>query len=56
MNNFNVLAVFKLPKKKDVQWVKDNGNKSTSLPRYVAEIAEIIELDPDPYFSGVSSQ
>ena len=46
----------KIPKKKELNWVKDNGKNSTSLPKFVAEVAEIVELDPDPYFSGVSNQ
>ncbi|XP_033211089.1 uncharacterized protein LOC117169080 [Belonocnema kinseyi] len=44
--------VFKIPKKKDVKWLKENKKNYTSLPKIVAEIAEIVELDPDPYFSG----
>lgn len=41
-------------KRDDIKWNKNSKLKTTTLPRYIAEIAEIIELDPDPYFSGVS--
>lgn len=37
---------------KDIKWNKEG---STKLPRYVARIAQLIDSDPDPYFSGVSS-
>ncbi|XP_051174820.1 uncharacterized protein LOC127290354 [Leptopilina boulardi] len=39
-------------KRDDIKWNKNSKLKTTTLPRYIAEIAEIIELDPDPYFSG----
>lgn len=36
-----------------------NINKTTaekSLPRYIAELAEIMESDPDPQFEGVGTE
>lgn len=44
--------IMKKVKKGDIKWDKSSEIRTTSLPRYVAEIAEIIEFDPDPYFSG----
>ncbi|XP_014479714.1 PREDICTED: uncharacterized protein LOC106747002 [Dinoponera quadriceps] len=42
---------FGVPKKKTKWKVKNNGsNAYTNIPRYVADIAELIEMNPDPYF------
>ncbi|KAI4504053.1 hypothetical protein M0802_000524 [Mischocyttarus mexicanus] len=39
--------------KKGVKWLKNNDNLTSAvLPRYVAELAELVELDPDPYLKG----
>ncbi|XP_012280790.1 uncharacterized protein LOC105699921 isoform X2 [Orussus abietinus] len=38
--------------KKDILWKKNDGLMYTKIPRYVADISEIIELDPDPTFKG----
>ncbi|EGI58091.1 PREDICTED: uncharacterized protein LOC105153231 isoform X1 [Acromyrmex echinatior] len=39
---------FELPKKK-IKWKK--GCKA-NVPKYIADIAELLDMDPDPYFEG----
>ncbi|KYN17477.1 hypothetical protein ALC57_10269 [Trachymyrmex cornetzi] len=38
---------FELPKKK-IKWKKCKAN----VPKYIADIAELLDMDPDPYFEG----
>ncbi|XP_043669671.1 uncharacterized protein LOC122629877 isoform X1 [Vespula pensylvanica] len=38
--------------KKGIKWSKNNDKVTTVLPKYAAEIAELVELDPDPYLKG----
>ena len=46
-------ALTEHPHKKNIKWKKEKKTETTMLPRYVAELAEILEMDPDPYFKGV---
>ncbi|XP_012256778.2 uncharacterized protein LOC105686480 [Athalia rosae] len=40
-------------RKKNVKWEeKDDHTKQTTIPKYVAELASILESDPDPDFEG----
>lgn len=39
--------------KKKIKWSKGSDGYNTKIPRYIADIAELIEMDPDPYFEGV---
>ncbi|XP_008551738.1 uncharacterized protein LOC103574139 [Microplitis demolitor] len=38
--------------KKDLQWSGTYNKGETILPRYIANLADHIEMDPDPYFEG----
>ncbi|XP_017877115.1 uncharacterized protein LOC108623245 isoform X2 [Ceratina calcarata] len=40
-------------RKNDVKWKKNKNALTTKLPRYISDLAELIEKDPDPYFEGV---
>lgn len=37
------------PKKK-IKWSRGGDGYNTKIPKYIADIAELIEIDPDPYF------
>ncbi|XP_076178174.1 TATA box-binding protein-associated factor RNA polymerase I subunit C-like isoform X2 [Ptiloglossa arizonensis] len=39
--------------KKDIKWNRRKNVVTTKIPKYVTEIATIIDMDPDPYFDGV---
>ncbi|XP_068974470.1 uncharacterized protein TAF1C-like isoform X1 [Bombus flavifrons] len=43
----------KLIHKKDVKWNHTKGAITAKIPKYVADIAKIIDKDPDPCFEGV---
>ncbi|XP_034935780.1 uncharacterized protein TAF1C-like [Chelonus insularis] len=38
--------------KKDLQWTTEGDKKETILPRYLADLSDIIQMDPDPLFQG----
>ncbi|XP_033325282.1 TATA box-binding protein-associated factor RNA polymerase I subunit C-like [Megalopta genalis] len=38
--------------KKDIKWKHTDRILTAKVPRYVADIAEIMALDPDPHFEG----
>ncbi|CAK9830885.1 hypothetical protein ANTRET_LOCUS7976 [Anthophora retusa] len=42
-----------LIQKKDVKWSGTKGAMTAKVPKYVADLAQIINKDPDPYFEGV---
>lgn len=44
---------FKAVHKKSVKWKRGSTGYSANVPRYIADIAELIDMDPDPYFEGV---
>lgn len=39
--------------KKKIKWSGRSSGYNAKVPKYVADIAELIEIDPDPYFEGV---
>ncbi|XP_076245686.1 TATA box-binding protein-associated factor RNA polymerase I subunit C-like isoform X2 [Calliopsis andreniformis] len=39
--------------KKDVKWNHTGNSVTAKVPKYIADIAEIIDMDPDPHFEGV---
>ncbi|KAK9304854.1 hypothetical protein QLX08_003922 [Tetragonisca angustula] len=43
----------KLIHKKDVKWNRTKNIIIAKVPKYVADMAQIIDKDPDPYFEGV---
>ncbi|XP_036141300.1 uncharacterized protein LOC114253727 [Monomorium pharaonis] len=43
---------FKPVHKKSVKWKMEDNRYRANVPRYVAEIAELLDMDPDPYFEG----
>ncbi|XP_043280847.1 uncharacterized protein TAF1C-like isoform X2 [Venturia canescens] len=42
-----------IPSKNEIIWKAVDGNIRTSAPKYVADLAALIEMDPDPYFAGM---
>ncbi|RLU25293.1 hypothetical protein DMN91_003386 [Ooceraea biroi] len=38
--------------KKKIKWSRGSDGYNTKIPRYIADVAELIEMDPDPYFEG----
>ncbi|KZC10848.1 PREDICTED: uncharacterized protein LOC107189068 [Dufourea novaeangliae] len=38
--------------KKDIKWQHTKEAITAKVPKYVADIAEIMNMDPDPYFEG----
>lgn len=52
IKKYTVFIVSPLPQKEDLKWNKSN-EKCSNVPQYLAEIAEVVESDPDPYFNGV---
>lgn len=51
--NDNIFIELKLIHKKDVKWNHTKGAITAKIPKYVADIAKIIDKDPDPCFEGV---
>lgn len=49
----NVFIELELIHKKDVKWNRTKNTIIAKVPKYVADIAQIIDKDPDPYFEGV---
>ncbi|XP_025989120.2 uncharacterized protein LOC105193210 isoform X2 [Solenopsis invicta] len=43
---------FKAVHKKSIKWKRGSDGYSANVPRYIAEIAELLDMDPDPYFEG----
>ncbi|KAK0076310.1 hypothetical protein PV325_005594 [Microctonus aethiopoides] len=43
---------FTIQLKKDVSWTFKNDKMESNLPRYIADLADILEMDPDPHFEG----
>lgn len=39
--------------KKSIKWKIGSEGFSANVPRYIADIAELFDMDPDPYFEGV---
>lgn len=39
--------------KKKIRWNRGSNGYSAKVPKYIADVAELIEMDPDPYFEGV---
>lgn len=39
--------------KKKIKWKGGSNGYNAQIPRYVADIAELLDTDPDPYFEGV---
>lgn len=39
--------------KKKIKWNRGSSGYNTQIPRYVADVAELLDMDPDPYFEGV---
>lgn len=46
---------FGVVRKKDIKWSRGSNGFSTKIPRYITDIAELLEMDPDPYFDAVWS-
>ena len=38
--------------KKDIKWNRMGNAVTAKLPKYLADLTEIIDMDPDPYFEG----
>ncbi|XP_043265581.1 uncharacterized protein LOC122405127 [Colletes gigas] len=38
--------------KKDIKWNRKDKTVDAKVPKYVADMAAIIDMDPDPYFEG----
>ncbi|XP_025265469.1 uncharacterized protein LOC105255342 [Camponotus floridanus] len=38
--------------KKKIKWDRGSNGYNAQIPRYVADIAELLDMDPDPYFEG----
>ncbi|XP_020279427.1 uncharacterized protein LOC109852575 [Pseudomyrmex gracilis] len=38
--------------KKRIKWNRGHNGYSAQIPRYIADIAELIDMDPDPSFEG----
>ncbi|KAL6439055.1 hypothetical protein ACFW04_003804 [Cataglyphis niger] len=38
--------------KKKIKWNRGSSGYNTQIPRYVADVAELLDMDPDPYFEG----
>ncbi|XP_011870349.1 PREDICTED: uncharacterized protein LOC105563391 isoform X2 [Vollenhovia emeryi] len=38
--------------KKSIRWKRGSKGYSAKVPRYIADIAELIDMEPDPYFEG----
>lgn len=51
--NDNILVELKLIHKKDVKWNHTKGAITAKIPKYIVDIAKIIDKDPDPCFEGV---
>lgn len=43
---------FKVVHKKSIKWKRGSNGYSANVPRYIADIAELLDMDPDPYFEG----
>ncbi|XP_029040385.1 uncharacterized protein LOC114874863 [Osmia bicornis bicornis] len=39
--------------KKDVKWTSTKDAVTTKIPKYIADLAETMDKDPDPYFEGI---
>ncbi|CAL7946110.1 unnamed protein product [Xylocopa violacea] len=39
--------------KKDVKWNRTKGAANAKIPKYIVDLAQTIDQDPDPYFEGV---
>lgn len=44
---------FNVVHKKSVRWKRGSNGYSTNVPRYIADIAELLDMDSDSYFEGV---
>ena len=42
-----------LPKKSEIQYTTTDDKTSCNISGCIAEIANLLDCDPDPYFSGV---
>lgn len=51
--NENVCIELRLIHKKDVKWTSSKDAVTTKIPKYIADLAETMDKDPDPYFEGV---
>ncbi|KAL0128074.1 hypothetical protein PUN28_003363 [Cardiocondyla obscurior] len=38
--------------KKSIRWKRGGNGYNANVPRYIADIAELLDMDPDPYFEG----
>lgn len=47
------LIEFNAIHKKSIKWKRGSNGYSTNVPRYIADIAELFDMEPDPYFEGV---
>ncbi|XP_032690127.1 uncharacterized protein LOC116853254 [Odontomachus brunneus] len=43
---------FDVIQKKKLKWNGGSDGYNAKIPKYIADIAELIEMDPDPYFEG----
>ncbi|XP_077261778.1 TATA box-binding protein-associated factor RNA polymerase I subunit C-like [Temnothorax americanus] len=43
---------FDVVHKKSIKWKRGSKGYSANVPRYIADIAELLDMDPDPYFEG----
>lgn len=39
--------------KKSIKWKRGGDGYKADIPKYIADIAELFDMDPDPYFEGV---
>lgn len=51
--NLVFLLEFNAVHKKSIKWKRGSKGYSANVPKYIADIAELIDMDPDPYFEGV---
>ncbi|KAM0736332.1 hypothetical protein ACS0PU_010293 [Formica fusca] len=43
---------FDVVHKKKIKWNRGSNGYNAQIPRYVADVAELLDMDPDPYFEG----
>jgi len=52
-NLIKCISEFNVIHKKSIKWKRGSNGYNANVPRYIADIAELLDMDPDPYFEGV---